>query len=652
MSQPSSKHHAEWLSLLEISGPFLSMPVLTAAFPQGLDNLEDDQARSLRADYEFWTENKQDPAVHTAWVRLILESLLGYASVGAQGPAPLQTGQSIPSGWKADFPEHEETLRPDMMLVQPGGKTPHMLIQVYPPSQSLDKAVQGSRWQASAATRMMELLHATEVRLGLLTNGEQWMLVDAPRGETTGFTTWYAELWFDEPITLRAFKSLLGVQRFFGVSSDQTLESLLKASANDQQEITDQLGLQVRHAVEILIQMIDRADQDSGGLLLGKDVPPALLYEAALTVMMRLVFMLSAEERKLLPLDDSLYAENYAVSTLYAQLSVTEEEVLERRFDAWSRLLAVFRAVYSGIFHDRLNLLPYGGSLFDPDKYPFLEGRTVGVGAQHAVPLPVNNRTVLHLLKALQILQVEGEARRISFRALDVEQIGHVYEGLLDHVAVRSTELVLGLRGAKRQEPEIALSALEAAAQKKEPDWLAWLKNETGRSETALRNVLAHDTLQKDPEQANRLRAALGNDASLFARLTPFAGLVRADDFDIPVVILPGSVYVTSGSTRRATGTHYTPRSLTEPVVQHTLEPLVYHGPAEGLPREQWRLRRPEELLALKICDMAMGSGGFLVQVVRYLAERLVESWQLYGADQNLLAADIALPSTPAVLLI
>ena len=48
--------------------------------------------------------------------------------------------------------------------------------------------------------------------------------------------------------------------------------------------------------------------------------------------------------------------------------------------------------------------------------------------------------------------------------------------------------------------------------------------------------------------------------------------------------MLPGSVYVTVGTARRSTGTHYTPPSLTEPIVQHTLEPLVYEGPAEGLP--------------------------------------------------------------------
>jgi hypothetical protein len=97
------------------------------------------------------------------------------------------------------------------------------------------------------------------------------------------------------------------------------------------------------------------------------------------------------------------------------------------------------------------------------------------------------------------------------------------------------------------------------------------------------------------------------------------------------VVILPGSAYVTAGTERRSTGTHYTPRSLTEPIVQRTLEPLVYVGPAEGLPRDQWRLRSPAEILALKICDMAMGSASFDVQADRYLAELLVESWEEYA---------------------
>ncbi len=49
-----ARHHAEWLSLVEISGPFLSMPVLMRAFPQGLDMVDTKVARNLRLAYEEW----------------------------------------------------------------------------------------------------------------------------------------------------------------------------------------------------------------------------------------------------------------------------------------------------------------------------------------------------------------------------------------------------------------------------------------------------------------------------------------------------------------------------------------------------------------------------------------------------------------------
>jgi len=113
----------------------------------------------------------------------------------------------------------------------------------------------------------------------------------------------------------------------------------------------------------------------------------------------------------------------------------------------------------------------------------------------------------------------------------------------------------------------------------------------------------------------------------------PFSGLVRNDTFDRPVVIRKGSVFVTAGTDRRSSGTHYTPRSLTEPIVQYTLEPLVYLGPAEGKPKEEWALRPARELLDLKICDMACGSGAFLVQACRYLSERLVEAWEVASGE-------------------
>lgn len=628
----TARHHADWLSLVEVSGPFVSLPVLQKAFPQGLPARDPAQAKALRAAYEAWQDHPSAPGQQHAWVLHVLSALLGYPA------SQIAQGQTLPAALQAPMPEQGETLRPDLALIGPSGTASaaqaQLLISSYPADQKLDKPVLGKHWKATPATRMMELLHGTNVPLGLATNGEQWMLVYAPRGETTGYASWYGTLWLDEPITLRAFQALLGVRRFFGVAADSTLLALLQESANDQQEVTDQLGHQVREAVEVLVQSFDAIHQDSHGAAL-QGIGPATVYDAALTTMMRLVFMFSAEERGLLHLGKPLYDDNYAVSTLQEQLQEVAdrhgEEVLERRYDAWARLLATFRAVHGGIEHQDLLMQAYGGSLFDPDRYPWLEGRPQGSQWQRtpADPLPVNNRVVLHLLNSLQRLRTKSggaaETRRVSFRALGVEQIGHVYEGLLDHTAQRATQVVLGIRATGQRTVKLPLATLEQHLAQGQDALLEHLKEATGRSVPALRKELS---AAPDAQAPHKLRLACRGDAALLERVRPWAGLIGDDSFERPHVVLPGSVFVTAGHTRRSTGTHYTPPSLTEPIVRHTLEPLVYVGPAEGWPKEQWQLKPPQELLALKVCDMAMGSGAFLVQACRYLAERLVEAWE------------------------
>jgi len=51
-----ARHHAEWLSLVEASGPFISLQVLLEVFPTGLDAHDADLFRSLRAAYEEWLD--------------------------------------------------------------------------------------------------------------------------------------------------------------------------------------------------------------------------------------------------------------------------------------------------------------------------------------------------------------------------------------------------------------------------------------------------------------------------------------------------------------------------------------------------------------------------------------------------------------------
>jgi methylase of polypeptide subunit release factors len=516
--------------------------------------------------------------------------------------------------------QHHETLRPDAVLLEDG--KPRLLLAWVPPAQQPDRRPPGSTWNTTHATRMAELLHATRVPLGLVTNGERFTLVYAEPEQPTGFADFRAELWFDERLTLRAFRDFLSADALFNRPPEQTLDALYRRSLENQQEVSTTLGRQVRRAVEMFVAALDRADREGSRTLL-QGLSEEHIYEAALTLMMRLVFLFFAEERDLLPIVNPVYRENYAVTTLHDQLREAAnrlgEEVLERRYDAFPRLLAAFRAVHGGIEHDLAALPAYGGDLFDPDRFPFLEGRVAGSTwqATPAQPFPIHNRTVLHLLEALQFLEMKvpgggRETRRLSFRALDIEQIGHVYEGLLDHTARRATEIVLGLDG--KEEPEIALS--EINRRRGQPDFVEWLAGETGRSTRTIEKALEQTTVD-DPLRWPE-----------WEQVAPYAGLVRRDDNGDPWVIPAGSLYVTTGAARRQTGTQYTPRSLTESVVEHALAPLVYTGPAEGKPPEDWQMKPAGQILDLKVCDFACGSAAFLVAAARYLSARLVEAWE------------------------
>ena len=646
MTNPS--RHTEWLSLVEVSGPFLAVPVLEKAFPQGLDIVETPKRQRLRAAYEEWCDAVEDndpllSDLHREWIRLVFTEILEYDG------STLTTDAEKAKAYTVASPERTETFAPDWLVVSLSDGKPRLFVSIQRPGTDIEKVQRDDRWPASLLERMVALCRAHAVRLGVVTDGERWMLVNAPVGGTSSDASWYARLWFQEPITLKAFQSLLSVRRCFG-PLDETLEALLESSLKHHEAITDTLGEQVRRAVEVLVQCLDKADADHNRELL-RDVSPAELYEAGLTVMMRLVFVLCAEERGLLLSGDPVYDECYAVSTLREQLAEEADrhgpEVLDRRHDAWARLLSVFRAVHGGIDHESLRMPALGGSLFDPDRFPFLEGRSKGTSWRDsdAAPLPIDNRTVLLLLASLQLLEQHGGALLLSYRALDVEQIGHVYEGLLEHTVARMPSVTIGLTGSKKaKNPNLPLSELESARMDGEDTLAALVKETTERSESAIRNALARPV---DETVFGRLLAVCGGDMTLAERIRPFANLVRTDAWGEPIVYREGGFMVTLGADRRETGTHYTPKSLTESIVETTLEPVAYIGPAEGKPREEWKLKPPAELLELKICDPAMGSGAFLVQACRWLAERLVEAWAISEEDDGFVTADGEVKPSP-----
>ncbi|NNE35030.1 MAG: hypothetical protein HKN13_07340, partial [Rhodothermales bacterium] len=585
----------EWLDWLEPSGPFVAAPVLKKAFPQGLDTLDPNKRRELRQAYDEYRQalDDEDPEAgkfHAAWIDLVLRQGLEYDE--DESGDNLKAADDLPDSLVSQVAEHGVTVKPDYAVVDDqNADKPKMLVQLYSQDVDLNDAVRGDGWASSPRERMVRLCRDTGTRLGLVTNGEHWLFVDAPVGAVSSFASWYARLWGPEPVLLQAFVALLGIRRFF-VAEDEQLPALIDKSVEYQDEVTEALGEQVRRAVEVLIQALDKADLDRNRELL-KDVKPRELYEAGLTVMMRLVFMLSAEERDLLLLGDERYEANYAVSTLRMQLRGEDDAILQRRWDAWSRLLAIFRAIYGGIEHETLRMPALGGSLFDPDRFPFLEGRDKDSSwkADPAKPLPIDNQTVLLLLDAIQLF----EGRTLSYRGLDIEQLGYVYEGLLDHTVKRAKEVTLELDATKSaKQPWVTLGELESAKLDGEKALGKLLTERTGSSISRVRNDLMKSV---KPHQSVSLLTACHNDQALYDQLTRYFHLIRTDSWGRPLVYPEGSFMVTTGEDRRQTGSHYTPTSLTEAIIRETLEPIAYVGPAEGISRKDWQLKSPEQLL-------------------------------------------------------
>lgn len=635
-----------WLELLTTSGPFLTLPVVQRVLPDGLPAVPTSQRAQVRAAVATMLE--QRGANRHDVVRLLLREVLGWREL-------LLLDDAVPAALVEPVVEHSAVVRADLAFAAPdvvadeveeglsdegeddGGSSagaatsPYRLLGLVTPwgHHPLERSPDGG-WTASPVERLAVLLRARDVPIGLATDGRWWALVWAPRGGTTGAAVWDAGLFSEDPDSLRAFVALLQRSRFLAVAPSDTLPALLVESQQAQEDVTVTLGRQVRDAVELLVRTLDRLDADSGGELLD-GVDDDELYAGAVAVLMRIVFLLFAEDRRLLPSDDDLYLQGYSTSRLVDRLEqearLAGDQALEHRTGAWHRLLATARALHGGVRHEDLRLPPYGGSLFDPATHPWLE-RASGV----------DDRTVLRMLLAVQYVEIAGERRRLTFRALDVEQIGYVYEGLLETEVRTAEEPVLALVRAEKKWPprlkepaEVPLSQVE--------QWLAdgdalgaRLKDRVDKPAPRVEALLA---TALDEDHRSSLDHALASvdlshpQADAVVRLSP---MLHWHGDGSPGLIPAGRRYVAPSSRRASTGTHYTPKSLAEEVVVGALEPLVFRpGPLETADRSAWRLRPSTEILNLRVADIAMGSGAFLVAACRYLADRVVEAWRAEG---------------------
>jgi hypothetical protein len=627
MSDLETAFHKRWRGLVEpVEGLVVSVPVLVAA--------ECMHRHGPELQEKVREECDAADGCRVRSLESLFVNVLGFAATAFVRD---------PEGVSVYLPEGSETVAASYALKSRIDGAPPVMLVWDVPDIELDRPdTRDGKWAYPPKDKFDRLLRHARVPIGLLTNRREFRLFYAPADESTGIITFrLADMVQTQGREiLDAFVMLLSSHRFFAVAKDRQLPALLLESRLRQANVTNALAGQVLEALEILLRGIEAASLRDSDTRLREAVEDGKAYPALLTVLLRLVFLLYAEDLSLLPVDHPHYAEHLSILSLHARLQSDAgsfPDTMSRRFGAWPRLLALFRAVYFGIRHGELSIPQRRGVLFDPTEYPFLEGWGPDGGAptreadRAAVQIPpIDDETVFQVLDRLIIL--DGE--RLSYRALDVEQIGSVYEALMGYTVERTDGPAACLKPFGVWVSGAQLLGLPPK------DRVGWLEDHALCVKRELSKV------------SSALTSAKTEDSVLDA-LGPLRRGRTERTHATQLVLQPGPE-------RRRTSSHYTPRSLSEPIVRRTLEPLLL---AMGEEPSSARL------LDLKVCDPAMGSGAFLVAACRFLAGELQAAWTrerkveaiakehgnvllyakrlaaqrcIYGVDKNALAVNLA----------
>jgi len=592
--------HETWLGFCQPVGLVVAAPVLA-----GLGVVID---RNMRSRQEAFAELVDEEEAKLLDPRRLFIEFLGWRDADLAEPAETHRKTLVELG---------VVLEPNWAVADADGAW-QLLVRVEPDGTDLDKslpeAVDG--WTASPQARFERLLREADIPVGVLVTPEAVRLVHAPKGETSGHVTFrVADMAsvMGRPI-LAAMELLLGEDRLFRAPANLRLPALLHASREAQNTVSTRLARQVLAALHELLRgfvVADARDPVRPGRLVDlARHDPQQVYGGLVTALMRLVFVLYAEDRDLMP-SGAVYEQHYGVRGLFAKLRDDQAkygDMMDRRFGAWARLLSMFRLIHRGGGRDGIRFTARRGRLFDPDQYPFLEGRDAAADPVAALPM-VPDGTVWRILENLLVL--DGE--RLTYRSLDVEQIGSVYETVMGFTVDVMAGRALALHTKSKHGAAVVIDLDELA----------------GLAPAArLRRLADLDVRKLSPRETAALRAA----ADVPALAAAFEG--KVDRAATPRITAPGTPVLQPTEERRRSGSHYTPRSLTQPIVAETLGPILDRLGVRAT---------PEQILELRVLDPAMGSAAFLVEACRQLAEALVRAWEVHGIRPDLPADEDAL---------
>ncbi|HET7218644.1 MAG TPA: N-6 DNA methylase [Vicinamibacterales bacterium] len=382
-------------------------------------------------------------------------------------------------------------------ISQSRGESPPALLAVLERDGRAVAAVVVTAWGREATGVWRDAVRhgiAHGIRWCFCLNGPTLRLVDTHRTYSRQFVEFDLEDAFEHERTFAVFWGLLRAEAWPAAGGrPPLLEAAIAISEAHRAAVRSSLQTGVYEALGHLSRALTSAARERRQI--GGRGPLARPFDESLIVIYRILFLLFAEARGLVPAWHPVFASSYTIESLRRGV-----ELLPRPRGLWETLQAIARLAHRGCAIGSLRVTPFNGRLFSPHESPLSES------------VNLDDAEVRRAVLALTTREFKGTRTRIAYGDLGVEQLGGVYERLLDF---------------------------------------------------------------ESPAAAARPRE----------RRAP---LVRSDR-------------------RKATGSFYTPRSLTEYVVRRTLAPLVQDA-------------SPERILGLRVLDPAMGSGAFLVAACRYLA--------------------------------
>jgi type I restriction-modification system DNA methylase subunit len=445
-----------------------------------------------------------------------------------------------------------------------------------PPGADLDTTPKGQFWMAQAvlATRR----HEPALRWVILTNGDLWRLLDAQ-----ALRRYEAFVQIDvgqlargasDPSALRVlFRCFYRTAFEQDVDGKTGIEKLLDASDHATEKAEKHLKERVSGTDGIMAQLCLGLVRSTGKSSLNEEERDAI-YRDATTLLYRMLFLLYAESRSLLPVENPSYR---AVSMLH--LVEAAKDGQQRGLDQpqatrlWSSLKRLSNAIYES--DTNLDIPSYNGGLFDDDDHPYLRDGFIA------------DQFLSRALFDLAFLQNGNDIRSLDFRDLSVRHLGSLYEGMIEYKLFIAEEPMLARRD---------------------------------------KSGVIHFTTQ---EQGGGLRR---NDQEIKAGEVYFAqssGERRATGtYYTPEHIVDYIVHntVVRGLEERRTSLEEKLNAWSVEIM--TADPSERIGLQSTVDEELLKFVE-EQVLTFTVCDPAMGSGHFLVNAAHNIADFIVETLNL-----------------------